>query len=259
MTSSPSSGTTHDSISVIIPARDEALRLAHAVTDVLEAVREQFERYELLVVNDGSTDATGEIADRLAGEHPGVHVIHLPRVHGLGGAFKEGLRRAVMDYVTVAHGDGGTPASELTKIWSLRQQADLIVPYMINDHERPAARLFVSRCFRFLVNALFGIRLRCHGHYVLYRRAVIQSIRLRTDGHAFQAEALVKLLRLGHSFVEVGVCDDFEGQAPTRSYQLANVLRIAAFFVWTLYDVYVAPGGLGTGRGTHVAVRQQEQ
>jgi glycosyltransferase involved in cell wall biosynthesis len=229
------------SISIIIPARDEAPRLERTVSEVLVALRQHFERHELIIVDDASTDATAEIADRLAADLPEVRAIHLSRVHGLGGAFKKGLRVARMEYVTVVHGDGGTAAVELEKIWGLRHQAEVVVPYGLNDHERPAVRRLLSHGFRFLVNHSFGVRLRCHGHFVLYRRTLIQSIKLRTNGHAFQAEALVKLLRMGHSFVEVGVRDEFDAQGPTRTYNVANVFRVARFFVSTFYDVYIAP------------------
>jgi len=224
-----------------MPARDEAPRLRAAVLDVLDAAGRQFARYELIIVNDGSVDETAEIADALALELPCIRVIHLAAPQGLGGAFKQGLCSATLEYVSVAHGDGGTPPQELVKIWSLRGQADLIVPYILNTTQRPAHRVLVSRSFVWLVNSLFDIQVRYHLHYVLYHRQLIQSVRLRTNSHAFQAEALIKLLRRGHSFVEIGVNDDFVGQAPTRSYSLANVLRVALFFLWTLYDVYLAP------------------
>ena len=234
-------GVKGGSLSIVIPARDEEPRLRNTVAEVLRAAHDQFERYELIIVNDASTDGTRAVADRLATELPCVRAIHLLHVHGLGGAFKEGLRLATMEYVTVVHGDGGTAAPELAKIWALRDQADLIVPYILNDRERPSVRLVLSRGFRMLANFLFGMHLRCQLHFVLYRRALIQSIKLRTNSHAFQAEALAKLLHAGCSYVEVGVLDDFETQGPTSSYELTNVFRVAAFFISTLYDVYIAP------------------
>lgn len=246
MTPDPQPGRAGgDSISIVMPARDEEPRLQAAVTDVLEAARQQFARYELIIVDDGSVDRTAIIADRLASDLAGVRVIHLAKPHGLGGAFKAGLVYATMDYVTVAHGDGGTPSSQLEKIWARRAEADLIIPYIVNDAQRPLHRVLVSRAFRWTVNTLFRIRVRYHLHYVLYRRPLIQSVDLRTDSHAFQAEAVVKLLRRGCSFIEVGVEDDFVSQAPTRSYSLANIRRVALFFARTLYDVY---GGGSAGR-----------
>lgn len=247
-----------DSISVVIPAHNEEPRLVAAIREVLSAVRDQFADFELIIVEDASSDRTPEIADELAREHDCVRVIHLPppNGHGLGGAFKAGLRQATKEYVSVAHGDGGTSAAELIRIWAARGEADLVIPYMLNDDERPPIRLAISRAFRFTVNRLFGIRVRCHGHYVLYRREWIQGIRLRTDGHAFQAEAVIKLLRAGHSFVEVGVCDDFENQAPTRSYTPRNILRILWFFATTAYDVYLAaPRPLPKADAAHTARR----
>lgn len=227
-------------ISLIVPACNEAPRLRRTVAELLVALPQHFAAYEILLVDNGSRDGTAAMADALAREIPCVRVMHFPTALGLGGAFQEGLKAARMEYVSVAHGDGGTSAEQLGRIWAMRGRADVVVPYITNEQERPRLRLWLSYGFRALVNGLFGLRLRYHMHFVLYRRELIQSIRLRTRGHAFQAEALVKLLRRGHSYVEIGIEDDFEGQAPTRSYRLRNLAWVALFFVSTLYDVYLA-------------------
>ena len=97
----------------------------------------------------------------------------------------------------------------------------------------------MSRGFRRLVNCLFRIRVRYHLHYVLYELAALRSIEIRTNTHAFQAEALVKLLRRGSTYIEVGVSDRFEEQGPSRSYTWSHTAGIATFLLWTLYDVYL--------------------
>lgn len=238
----PPTSTAHpSSISVIVPAHNEAPRLAGTVEQIAQAARQEFDEYEIIIVDDGSSDGTPALADQLADTHSFVRVLHLAGPNGVGAAFKAGLRTACKEYVTIVHGDGGTPASELMKIWSLRHQADLVVPYVLNEDQRPRFRLFLSRCFRSTINLIFATGVRYHTHFILYRREAINSVRLRTDGHALQVEAVVKLLRSGHSFAEVGVIDDFESQAPTRSYGLRNLWSVATFLVMTAYDVYVGP------------------
>jgi len=235
---SPSSATPA-TLSLIVPACNEAERLRGTVAELLVALPTCFTAYEIIIVDNGSHDGTDAVADTLANEIECVRAVHFPDAIGLGGAFQEGLKLASMEYVSVAHGDGGTAADQLQKIWALRDRADLVIPFITNEDQRPRARLWISYGFRALINRLFGLQLRYHMHFVLYRRQTIQSIRLRTRGHAFQAEALIKLLRRGHSYVEVGVEDDFAGQAPTRSYRVKNVMQVAAFFATTLFDVYL--------------------
>ena len=234
------SESVSDSLSVIVAARNEAPRLERTINDVIAAAEHCFQEWELIIVNDGSNDGTAEIADRIAGERKGIRVLHLDRGHGLGGAFKQGLALASKDYVTVAHGDGGTPSSELIKIWQQRTHAEIVVPFISNENQRPRWRLNVSKLFRTLVNALFAIQLRYHLHYILYPREPLQRIRIRCDGHPFQAEAAIKLLRRGHSFVEVGVNDAFEEQGPSQAFGGSQLWSVTKFFLWTLYDVYLS-------------------
>lgn len=227
-----------NSISVIIPALNEQARLEGSVREVLEAARQCFDRYEVIIINDGSTDRTGEVAERLRAENACISVIHNQRPRNLGGAYKQGLARARMHYVTLVNGKHDTTAAELTVVWSQKGRADIIVPYSADVSYRHPCRRLVSRTFTVLVNTLFGLNLRYCNHFVLHRRELVQSIELRTSSYAFQAEALVKLIRRGHSYIEVAHRDKVDNEGGTRSYRMRNVLATVVFFLRLLFDVY---------------------
>jgi len=222
------------------------------VERILRVVPGCFDEYEVIIIDDGSTDETGRIAETLCDENEHIAVVHHDRPHCLGGAFRKGISLAKMKYVTAVHGKGGTAAEALEAIWSRAGQADMVIPYILNAGERSPIRRLVSNAFRTLVNALFRLHVRYYLHHVLFRTRDLAAVTIRTDSYAFQAEAIVKLLRRGRSYVEVGVCDEFGEGGPSRSYRPRNVWGVAKFLLQTAYDVHIGDrprnaANVGTG------------
>jgi len=248
--------TAQNSISVIVPALNEAPHLADTVSELLRAAARHFEEHEIIIVDDGSTDETGRIADRLAAAHPTVRAIHHEKPASLGAVFKEGLGLARMHYVTLVNGKNDTTADRISAVWALKGQADMIVPYSEDASYRPMSRRVVSCLFTRLLNLLFGLRLKYYNHFVLHRRALVRTLRVRTDSYAFQAEILVKLIRMGHSYLEVAHDDHTAGEGATKAFRPANLIGVLKFLFWIVYDVHFS--GRCRGPKPKVESRQPE-
>jgi glycosyltransferase involved in cell wall biosynthesis len=235
------SGTAgDDSISVIVPALNEEAGLAEAVQTMLAVVRTSFARYEILIFDDGSTDRTGEIADRLAVDHPHVRVYHHRRPLGLGGVIRRGWELASMRYAIWVDGQGVTTPEALRAIFEQRDRADVVVPYASNQRDRSVGRQMIAHAFRGAMNTLFRLDLRQYTHLVLCETALARSLRLRSRSHALQAEAVVKMLKSGASYVQVGVEDRFDIQGrKSKAFRLSNITGVAAAVLWTFWDVSV--------------------
>lgn len=223
-----------DSISIIIPALNEEQRIEAAVGTAREAARRDFDNYEIIIVDDGSTDRTGAIADRLAGEDARVAVIHHRKPRCLGGAYKTGLAKAMNEYVILVNGKNDISAGELGKIFALRGQADMIIPYTLNLNERSLLRRLLSKVYVRLLNTLFGLELKYYNHYVLHRRKLVSSVAISTNSYAFQSEALLKLIRRGHSYLHVGVIDTFDKGVRSKALRPGNVVRGCRFLLHML-------------------------
>ena len=231
--------TDGDTLSVIVPALDEAPNLRATVDEIVRAVEGDLQDYEILIVDDCSTDGTGAIADALAAENPHVRVVHNPEHAGLGRNFRRGLELARMTYVTLVNGKHDLAAEELRKILALRGRADVIVPYAVNSHERSFFRRTVSRTFTGLLNLLFGYRLHYYNDSVLHRRAELLTLVLRTDSYAYTAEALIKALRCGRTYLEVPIACLFPPGIKTNAFRWRNVSGVARFLVSIVYDIYI--------------------
>lgn len=219
----------HSSITVIIPAFNEEKYLESTLRVVTDSVKSNFKDYEILVFNDGSADRTGEIADDLAKQLENITVIHHKEPICLGSVFKKGLSVATKEYLIRINGKNDITRDNLDRIFSMCGEADLIIPYQINANERALFRRVASKCFTNILNTLTGLNLRYYNHYVLHRKEILNNISICTDSYAFQAEVLIKLIKSGHSYIEVGVTDNFDNDVKTRAFCLENLLGVSRF------------------------------
>ena len=224
-------------ISVVVPALNEAPNLAAAVDRCKTAARRHFPDHEVIVVDDGSTDATGQIADRLAKADPRVRVVHHDRPRNLGYAYKEGVGLARFEHVLMFPGDNEGTDEQLDAVMSRAGTAEIVINYISNAEVRGWRRRLVSRSFVAVVNTLFGLSLRYYNGTVLHRTALIRSVTIQTDSFAYQAEALVKLLRRGHSYVEVGTPIAPRAGGRTKAFRLRNAIDVGRAICQLLVDV----------------------
>jgi dolichol-phosphate mannosyltransferase len=224
-------------ISIVIPALNEAPNLAAAVERCRAVARERFPGYEIIIVDDGSTDATGRIADDLARADSRIRVVHHDRPRNLGYAYKAGVALARFEYVLMFPGDNEGSDEQLRAVMGRAGTADLVINYISNPEVRGWSRRLVSQAFVTLMNVLFGLRLRYYNGTVLHRTELVRGITIRTDSFAYQAEALVKLLKAGHSYVEVGTPITRRAGGRTKAFRLRNFVDVGRAVVRLVGDV----------------------
>lgn len=228
-----------DSVSVIISALDEEKNILPTVRMVKNLVSEKFIRYEIIIFNDGSSDKTGIIADKIAGEDRNIRVVHHYKPYGLGYVYKSGIKLAKMEYIILVTGDNEAIKEELEKILNLRGRADIIIPYTVNTKIRPFIRRAFSKIFVFVLNTIFGLRLRYYNGLVLHKRDIINSIQIKTDGFVYQAEALIKLIKAGYGFIEVGINIGKRNFGRSKAFSLKNIINVTVAIFDILQEVYL--------------------
>ena len=127
-------------LSVAVLAYNEHDNLPIALEELLRELATCGVSWELLIIDDGSTDGTGQLADQLAGDRPGVRVLHHPQNLGLGGGYRTGFREARGEWLTFFPADAQFPASIIGTFLRASRDADMVLGYL------PAARLVGSRC-----------------------------------------------------------------------------------------------------------------
>lgn len=193
-----------ESGSIIMPAWNEEGAVERSVREVVAAAPRVFRRWELLLVDDGSVDATPRIATRLAKDLPGIRVLTHEEHRGLGAAYRTGLRAARHEYVCMVPTDGQFPAGDLSLLAERANGCDVVCGWRRNRPD-PPRRKIVTIAFRWVVFALFGISVRDMGWVKLYRRALLERLDLRSTGMGIDTELLVGAVREGGRFAQVRV------------------------------------------------------
>ena len=191
------------SVSVFVAAYNEAENLAPTVDTVVRALEETVDEYEIIIVNDGSTDGTGQIADDLAVANPHVVVIHNPGNQGLGYGFMRAIEAARMAAFVFIPGDNGWPYPSLRSLFGSMGQADIVTSYPTNSEIRVPARRVLSSLYTALLNLLFGLRLRYYHGLTIYPIELQRSGVVTTHGFASMSEALLQAIHRGYSYVAV--------------------------------------------------------
>jgi len=223
-------------MSFVVTALNEEMNIEATVREIHAGARGNTSDYELILVNDGSTDQTGAIMDRLAKTDSKVRVVHNVINLNLGGAFKRGLQESSMDYVMWLPGDNGAPSATISKVLSKVGMADIVIPYLEDPRNRSLFRRFVSRCYTMLLNTLFGLRIRYYNGGSVHRRTLIQSVDITTNSFACFAEATIKLLRRGCTYVEVGYLstERTTGGGSSKAFHPRNVINV----IKTIFRLY---------------------
>jgi glycosyltransferase involved in cell wall biosynthesis len=164
--------------------------------------------YELLVIDDASTDATGAIADAQAAHDPHVRVVHHPKNRKLGGSLKTGFAEAKGDLVLYTDADLPFDMDELQRACRLMRhyEADIVAAYRFDRTGEGYVRVVYSAIYNALVRILFGVRIRdINFAFKLCRRQVLDRVVLESEGSFVDAELIVRTLGYGGKVVQFGV------------------------------------------------------
>jgi glycosyltransferase involved in cell wall biosynthesis len=164
--------------------------------------------YELIVVDDASTDATGAIADRRASEGPHVRVVHHAVNRKLGGAMKTGFAAATGDLVLYTDADLPFDMAEVSRAIRLMREyeADIVSAFRFDRTGEGYLRMVYTFFYNALIRVLFGVRVRdINFAFKLCRRRVFDQIELRSEGSFIDAELIIRATRMGLPILQFGV------------------------------------------------------
>lgn len=193
------------SLSVIVPALNEEKNLRRTIENLTHVLQEKVALWEIILVNDGSSDNTGNLANQIAQSEPRITVIHHDRRMGLGACWKDGVHTATKDAVVWFPGDGENDPYELVKYLFLLEYVDLVIPYITNPEVRSWYRRFLSKAFLWVINLSFGTMLAYITGNVLYRRQVFDVIKPESDGFFTLTECPIKAVHAGFTYAQVPV------------------------------------------------------
>lgn len=194
-------------LSYFFPAHNEAANLEGLVAEALHTLPGLADTFEIVIVDDGSKDATPALADALAAAHPEVRTVHHRTNLGYGAALRSGFAAARYDHLAFTDGDRQFKVADLGRLIDRLEDghADAVVGYRIQRAD-PLVRTVYARLYRLANRIFFGLKVRdvdcaCK----LFRRSALEGIAVESGGAFFSAELLIKLSARGRRIDEVGV------------------------------------------------------
>ncbi len=171
----------------------------------LKLLSELCSEYEIIIVDDGSPDRSGEIADELAREHGTIRVIHHEKNLGYGAAVRSGLAASRFEYICLTDGDDEYEVEDLRKLLRLRDRYDLVITFRYKKIYS-TSRIFVSWVYNRLLRLLFRMPFRDVSTGLrMVKRSVVDDLDLESTSPFIGAEIAIKAMLKGYAIGEVGI------------------------------------------------------
>ncbi len=205
MNTQPGHPENTNTISVFFPCYNEAENIPGLVNKTLTVLSGLTSDFEIILVNDGSTDNTREIIDSLAAENPSVRAVHHKTNSGYGAALQSGFRAAEKELVFYTDGDAQFDIEELPAILPLINQYDIVSCYRL-DRKDTAIRKLNAWCWTNLVCFLFRMKIRdIDCAFKLFKRKIFDQIEMHSTGALIDTEILARAIRKGYTVTQTGV------------------------------------------------------
>lgn len=196
---------TDVSISVFFPCYNEQDNVDRTVRNALNVLEKLKADFEVIIVNDGSRDATAQIVDEIAAKNSRVKVVHHHTNLGYGAALKSGFKAATKKLVFYTDGDGQFDISEMPPLLPLMAKYDIVSCFRLNRQD-PLVRRLNGWAWTKLVCFLFGMKIRdIDCAFKLYKTEIFDNIELSSTGALIDAEILARAVRKGYSITQKGV------------------------------------------------------
>ena len=223
------------SLSVFFPAYNDSGTIASLVITALQAASRLTPNYEVIVVNDGSSDSTAQILDELARVYPHLKVVTHGSNRGYGGALRSGFATASKEVIFYTDGDAQYDPSEVELLWPLMAPGiDLVNGYKISRSD-PWHRIIIGRVYHYTVKIMFGLHVRdVDCDFRLLRRSIFDRVRLEKNSGVICLEMMKKITDGGFRIAEVPVHHYHRAYGKSQFFNFKRLFRTAidVFKLW---------------------------
>ncbi len=222
-------------LSVFFPAYNDSGTIASLVITAIRSARQLTHDFEVIIVDDGSADATAQIADELARTYREVKVVHHQGNRGYGGALRSGFAAATRDLVFYTDGDAQYDPAEMATLWeAFHDDVDLVNGYKISRSD-PLHRVVIGRIYHHTVKLLFGLKVRdVDCDFRLLRRSIFDRVVLEKSSGVICLEMMKKIQDAGFRIAEVPVHHYHRAYGRSQFFNFRRLFKTAVdvFKLW---------------------------
>jgi glycosyltransferase involved in cell wall biosynthesis len=214
-------------ISIIIPCLNEERYLSDTINATLKLLSMFDFTYQIIIVDDFSSDRTFSIAYEYSQTHPYIICFKNEKNEGLGGSYFKALNYCRGEYITWIPGDNSHPSESLFDSYNkINFDYDLIIPIPKNKEVRNYYRRIISYFYIKIIQILSGHKIPYFNGLTIYRSTILKSLKTNSSGFGFQAELLVSALNNGCNYIitETYISDRNEGKS--KAFNLINLFSV---------------------------------
>ena len=221
------------SISFVFPMFNEKENISQTINRTGKLARELTDDYEIIVVDDASTDGSAEAIEKVAALDRHIKSIRLKVNLKLGGAIREGIKNASKEVIIYTDFDFPAKESDIKKALSLLEDSDIITGYSLAIKNLRLKRIILSKIYNFLVEFLFGLHIQdINAGFKIYRKKVFEDINLRSNSPFISAEILAEASRKNFRIRQYGLIFDDRQKGKSYISRMGIVMK-------TFYDMLV--------------------
>ncbi len=214
-------------ISAFFPAYNDGGTIASMVLSAVLVLESLTDDYEVIVVNDGSSDYTKDILDELERQYEPVRVVHHEKNRGYGGALRTGFSEASKEFVFYTDGDAQYDVRDLPGLWKVMDDGvDMVQGYKIGRSD-PLHRVIIGRIYHWVANLAFGLHMKdVDCDFRLIRRSVFDTVHLKSDSGVICVEMMKKIRDGGFRISEVPVHHYHRAYGQSQFFNYRRILRV---------------------------------
>lgn len=227
-------------LTVLVVANNDAEKLLDTIERVYRALVISIEDFSIVIFDDGSTDQTFAVAKQAAEQYSFIEVRRNARRAGVGNCIIEGSANAELMFVVYVPADNTWPLRSFIELFGHLGKADVITSYSNNLlASMPIPKRMVSRTYTLLLNTLFGKNMRYYNGLTIYPATYLRHRLVHARGFGFQAEALLKAVASGYSFLEIALPIDEKNLPTAKSVTLPNSLDAVKTIIRLFIEFYI--------------------
>ena len=217
-----------NSISFVVPCFNEENNINNTIDEICFAISEStVNEYEIIIIDDGSTDNTLQIATKSHKQNNNIKVINNLNNLGLGGAIKKGLQYAKLNKIMFVPGDNCHKRTEIKKLININNNYDLVLTYYSNIQIRSFFRTLFTKLYTPFLNLIFGLNLPYYNGLGIYKRSILKDINIYTNSFTWQIEVLLKLFKTKNiNYILVPTKLDERIGGKSKAFNLKNSILV---------------------------------
>jgi len=225
-------------LTVIMPALNEESNILYALENTLRALDDFKLCGEIIVINDGCTDATERIVKEMMAKDNRIRTLKHDMPKGIGASFWDGVNSAGGNAVVMLPGDNENDPWEIFRYVKLLEHVDIVIPFVYNKEARSVFRNVLSFLYRFIINTTFLVNFNYTNGTVLYRKSILEELDYRSKGFFFQTDILIRTVKKGYLFAEIPYRLGFRKKGVTKAVSFPSLVQVIKGYLRLVKDYH---------------------